>query len=134
MYVAFELGKQSWKLAMTSGFGVAPVVKTVAGGDWGAVEPSVRAQARLREKLRTLTRASAKHSLVETVRRVNTLLRGWRSYFRYGYPRRVFRTTNHYVRVRFRCFLRNRSQRRSRPFRQGESLYAGLQRYGLQYL
>ena len=99
-----------------------------------AVEPSVRAQARLREKLRTLTRASAKHSLVETVRRVNTLLRGWRSYFRYGYPRRVFRTTNHYVRVRFRCFLRNRSQRRSRPFRQGESLYAGLQRYGLQYL
>ena len=38
MYVAFELGKQSWKLAMTSGFGVAPVVKTVAGGDWGAVE------------------------------------------------------------------------------------------------
>ena len=41
---------------------------------------------------------------------------------------------NYYVQVRFRCFLRNRSQRRSRPFRQGESLYAGLQRYGLAYL
>ena len=24
LYVAFELGKKEWKLAMTSGFGVAP--------------------------------------------------------------------------------------------------------------
>jgi RNA-directed DNA polymerase len=99
-----------------------------------AVEPSVRAQARIREKLRVLTRASAKRSLTDTVAEVNRLLRGWQQYFRYGYPRRVFRALNHYVRVRFRCFLRNRSQRRSRPFRQGESLYAGLQRYGLHYL
>jgi RNA-directed DNA polymerase len=93
-----------------------------------AVEPSVRAQARVREKLRTLTRAGAKHSRPDTVAAVNTLLRGWRQYFQYGYPRRVFRKVNHYMRVRFRQLLRNRSQRRSRPFRQGESLYAGLQR------
>ena len=99
-----------------------------------AAEPSPRALARVREKLRALTRASAKRSLLDTVTAVNTLLRGWRAYFRYGYPRHVFRALNHYVRVRFRCFLRNRSQRRSRPFRQGESLYAGLQRYGLRYL
>jgi transposase len=38
LYVAFELGKQQWKLAMTSGFGVAPVLRTVAAGDWVAVE------------------------------------------------------------------------------------------------
>ena len=98
------------------------------------VEPSARAQARLREKLRDLTRAGAKRSLVDTVAAAATLLRGWKAYFQYGYPRRVFRKTNYYVRGRFRCFVRNRSQRRSRPFRQGESLYAGLQRYGLQYL
>jgi RNA-directed DNA polymerase len=98
------------------------------------VEPSPQAVARLREKLRGLTRASAKRSLLGTVVTVNTLLRGWRTYFRYGYPRRVFRDVNHYVQVRFRCFLRNRSQRRSRPFRQGERLYVGLQRYGLHYL
>ena len=99
-----------------------------------AVEPSARAQARVREKLRALTRASAKRSLTDTVVEVNRLLRGWQQYFHYGYPRRVFRSLNHYVRVRFRCFLRNRSQRRSRPFRQGESLYAGLHRYGLHSL
>ena len=33
LYVAFELGKKEWKLAMTSGFGVAPWLRTVAGGD-----------------------------------------------------------------------------------------------------
>lgn len=99
-----------------------------------AVGPSKRAHARVRAKVRDLTRAGAKRSLAETVTAVTTLLRGWKAYFRYGYPRHAFRALNHYVRVRFRCFLRNRSQRRSRPFRQGESLYAGLQRYGLQYL
>ena len=99
-----------------------------------AVGPSPKAHAKLRENLRGLTRASAKRSLLGTVDAVNTLLRGWKAYFRYGYPRHAFRAVNYYVRERFRCFLRNRSQRRSRPFRQGESLYAGLQRYGLEYL
>jgi RNA-directed DNA polymerase len=98
------------------------------------VVPSTRAQARVREKLRGLTSAPAKTSLPDTIAAVNTLLRGWTTYYRYGYPRAAFRRLNHYVYVRFRCFLRNRSQRRSRPFRRGESLYAGLHRYGLRYL
>jgi transposase len=38
LYVAFELGKKDWKLAMTSGFGVAPWLRTVASGDVRAVE------------------------------------------------------------------------------------------------
>ncbi len=90
--------------------------------------------ARVRDKLRDLTSRRTNRSLVETIGAVNTLLRGWAAYFRYGYPRAAFRALNHYLQVRFGCFLRNRSQRRSRPFRQGESLYAGLQRYGLRYL
>jgi RNA-directed DNA polymerase len=98
------------------------------------VEPSKRARARLQEKLRALTSASAKTTLADTIAAVNQLLRGWAAYFRYGYPRRVFRTVNHYLQVRFRCFLRNRSQRHSRPFRRGETLYAGLHRYGLHFL
>jgi RNA-directed DNA polymerase len=98
------------------------------------IGPSRRSQARVRATLRALTRSSTKRSLRDTIATVNTLLRGWSAYFRYGYPRAVFRALNHYLQVRFWCFLRNRSQRRSRPFRQGESLYAGLQRYGLLYL
>lgn len=99
-----------------------------------AVSPSKRALARVREKVRGLTRAGAKRSLVDTLAAVNSLLRGWQAYFRYGYPRQAFRALNYFVQGRLRSFLRNRSQRRSRPFRQGESLYAGLCRYGLHRL
>jgi transposase len=42
LYVAFELGKKDWKLAMTSGFGMQPWLATVAGGDCVAVERAVR--------------------------------------------------------------------------------------------
>jgi transposase len=37
MYVAFELGKKTWKLAMTCGLGVEPWLRTVPGGDLAAV-------------------------------------------------------------------------------------------------
>ena len=43
MFVAFELGQEQWKLAMTSGFGVAPVVKTVRRGAWDAVDRALTA-------------------------------------------------------------------------------------------
>jgi transposase len=38
LYVAFELGKKDWKLAMTSGFGIQPWLRTVRSGDWAAVD------------------------------------------------------------------------------------------------
>jgi transposase len=38
LYVALELSKQTWKLALTSGFGVVPIVRTVASGDLRHVE------------------------------------------------------------------------------------------------
>jgi transposase len=47
LYVAFELGKKEWKLAMTSGFGVRPWLQTVASGDLRGVE---RALARGRQR------------------------------------------------------------------------------------
>jgi transposase len=38
LYVAFELGNKDWKLAMTSGLGIAPWLRTIASGDLRAVE------------------------------------------------------------------------------------------------
>jgi RNA-directed DNA polymerase len=96
--------------------------------------PSGKAVARLRSRLRNLTSGGHKRPLREVIVETNAILRGWGNYFAYGYPRKVFRDTNHFVRGRFARFLRNRSQRRSRPFRAGESLYQGLKRYGLLYL
>jgi transposase len=37
LYVAFELGAKHWKLALTSGFDVKPIVRTVSAGDLSAV-------------------------------------------------------------------------------------------------
>jgi transposase len=52
LYVAFELGKKDWKLAMTSGFGIEPWLRTVASGDLGAVA-RVIGEGRLRWGLST---------------------------------------------------------------------------------
>jgi transposase len=42
LYVAFELGATSWKLAMTSGFGVAPWVEAVPAQDWAGIRRLVQ--------------------------------------------------------------------------------------------
>jgi transposase len=47
LYVAFELGKREWKVAMTSGFGVEPWLRTVPSRDWPGVERAI-AQGRAR--------------------------------------------------------------------------------------
>jgi transposase len=41
LYVAFELGNKDWKLAMTSGFGIEPWLRTIVSGDLRAVERAV---------------------------------------------------------------------------------------------
>ena len=47
LYVAFELGKKEWKLAMTSGFGVDAVAADGPSGDLAAVKRAL-AQGRQR--------------------------------------------------------------------------------------
>ena len=42
LYVAFELSAKQWKLAMTSGFGVEPWLRTVASGNLVAVERAIK--------------------------------------------------------------------------------------------
>jgi hypothetical protein len=37
LYVAVELGQKEWKLAMTSGVGLPPWLRTVASGEWRGV-------------------------------------------------------------------------------------------------
>ena len=47
LFVAFELSRREWKVAMTSGFGVVPWLRTIAAGDLAEVE-RVIAEARRR--------------------------------------------------------------------------------------
>ncbi len=98
------------------------------------VFPSKKAEARLRERIRVKTCSSYNKPLNLAIYEVNQITRGWKNHYNYGYPRKSFRAANWYLQCRFQCFLRNRSQRRSNPFRDGESMYAGLRRRGLVYL
>ena len=98
------------------------------------ITPSKKSIKNIRKKLKAMTSQSYKVQLSLTIERINRVTVGWKNYFDYGYPRKAFRDVNYYMLCRFKRFLRNRSQRRSRPFRDGESLYAGLKRYGLIHL
>jgi transposase len=42
LYVALELAKRQWKLAMASTFGVEPMLRTVPSGDWRAFDEALR--------------------------------------------------------------------------------------------
>jgi len=98
------------------------------------ITPSKKAEQQIRDRIRWLTRNGYKKKLRELVKDVNKVTVGWKNYFNFGYPRKSFRDTNYFIINRVKSFLRNRSQRRSRPLRDGESLYAGVRRIGLKPL
>jgi RNA-directed DNA polymerase len=98
------------------------------------VTPSAKALARARDKIRDLTGPQrCCQPIPEMIQGINRWLRSWSRYYRYGYPRSVFRQLNWYVGQRLRHHLRRRSQR---PFRTAEdtTVYAQLQRLGLRLL
>ena len=97
------------------------------------VFPSKKATKRVREKIRGICRWTSR-PIWEIVDDLNRVLRGWRQYFDYGYPRHVFRSVNYYVEQRIFRALRHKSQRRCRPFRKKESVYHGIRRYGYKPL
>ena len=92
--------------------------------------PSIKATDKHREKLRAVTNSGYKVSMSDAIAKVNEINRGWKNYFCKGYPRKCFRDINWFVLERFESFINHRSQRRCRPLRDGESLYAGLRRFG----
>jgi len=98
------------------------------------VIPSAKAMARAREKIRDLTgpqRCSL--PIPQVIREINRWTMSWSRYYRYGYPRSVFRRLNWYVGSRLSRHLRRRSQRPFRP-PEGTTIYAQLQRFGLRPL
>jgi RNA-directed DNA polymerase len=97
------------------------------------MEPSRKAEERLREKVREQTGpAWCWLPLPNLIGRLNQTLRGWCAYFRHGHPHRVFYRLDGYLLDRLRQHLSRRSQRRYRtPV--NETLDAHLQRHGLQF-
>ena len=78
--------------------------------------PSKKAMARERAKLRDRTSKRVCYKpIAALVGELNQHLRGWANYFSRGYPRRVFRRINQFVRCRLYHHLQRRSQRPFRP-------------------
>lgn len=70
------------------------------------VEPSRKAQQNLRANVRReLNRWTQHRSSVETVRRVNRIVRGWGQYFHHGQSHKTFATLNDWLRERYRTWL-----------------------------
>jgi RNA-directed DNA polymerase len=95
--------------------------------------PSKKALENIKEKIKSKF-SNYGTTLKEAVEEINTTIQGWKNYYNFGYPRKEFREVNRYIQICCHSYLRNRSQRISKPFRKGESVYAGLKRYGLKYL
>lgn len=98
------------------------------------VVPSKQALQREREKLREMTGAKYGHKPMKVmIEEINRQVKGWSSYYRYGYPRAAFRRINQYVRERLTRHLRRRSQR---PYQApaGDTMYDHLKQLGLIYL
>lgn len=94
-------------------------------------EPSETTVAKAREKLRKLSgRRRGFLPISELIADVNQYLRGWAAYFRQGYPKRVFRKLDAYVRE---CLIRHLRRRSQRPFRppEGTTYYRLLTDLGL---
>jgi RNA-directed DNA polymerase len=96
--------------------------------------PSDKSLERLKEKIKDKTGRANASALRDVIDDLNKLLKGWTSYFKLGYPRKAYRDINYYMLTRFNRFMKNRSQRRCKIRKPGESLYACLVRQGLHYL
>ncbi|MGH3848672.1 MAG: group II intron reverse transcriptase/maturase, partial [Pseudonocardiaceae bacterium] len=78
--------------------------------------PTDKAMQHARDRVRELTDRRRLLRPVETVvRDVNTFLRGWIEYFRYGYSAQRFSKIRAYVRMRIALFI-SKKHRRSRHF------------------
>jgi RNA-directed DNA polymerase len=96
--------------------------------------PADKSVAGIKEKIKEKTERASQNSLTNVIIEMNRMTKGWVNYFRLGYPRMAFRDINYYILTRFYRFTKNRSQRRLKPRRPGESMYACLKRRGLCFL
>lgn len=96
--------------------------------------PSKKTVGAFKDKIRELTSSGYKKSPREIISEINAKTRGWKNYFQIGYPRKSFREMNYFILKRFKSVLNHRSQRKCRPLKDGESLYAGIRRMGYKPL
>lgn len=96
--------------------------------------PAEKSVEGIKEKIKKKTGRPTRISLMDVIAEMNRMMKGWSNYFELGYPRKTFRDVNYYMLTRFHRFTKNRSQRKCKPRRPGESFYSCLKRRGLNFL
>jgi RNA-directed DNA polymerase len=91
------------------------------GTKYMSARPSRRSIGRLREKIRQILRPSEMGTWPEVRDRLNALLRGWFTYFRYGTMQMADRAVERNVYDRVRLFLVRRHKVRARGIRRYSS-------------
>jgi len=109
--------------------------KDLQGRPWRYLNifPSKKAVAKFKESLWEELKGS-KAPVPLVIKKINQKTRGWKEYFQYGYPKKVFRDVNYSMQGLFKSFLKTRSQRKCKIRRNGETYYAALKKGGLAYL
>lgn len=70
----------------------------------GSVGLSKQSEARLKEKVRSVTRRNRGISLEEMIRELRTKLQGWLHYFRYARMRKKMESIDGWIRRKLKCF------------------------------
>lgn len=84
------------------------------GKPYMGASPSKKSIMRLKQKVRGILRPSEKGAWPDVCTRLNSLLRGWCSYFSYGTTQIAYRAVERHVYSRVRLFLVKRHKVRSR--------------------
>ncbi len=96
--------------------------------------PSGKSMQRERDAIKEMTGSEMCFKPVrEIILDINLQCRGWANYFKYGYPRKAFRSINWYILLRLKTHLQRRSQRSMRPPK-GVSYYTHLRKLGWEPL
>ncbi len=116
------------------GFDIRKVFNPKTGKRWTRVTPARKSEQRLRDRLREiLNRKTTRLPVAWAVGEANSVLRGWKGYFYYGYPQHTMRRLNHFAEERLRKWLVRRHNQRG----QGYSRYRHrllYEQYGLYRL
>lgn len=96
--------------------------------------PSNKAVDKLKENLRDELKKGNREPFPRVIEKINQKTRGWKEYFKLGYPKQSYRDINYFLQGLLKGFLKNRSQRKQRIRRNGESHYSAFKRGGLVYL
>ena len=90
------------------GYTFGPMVHRPTGRTYVGAQPSRRAMARLRERVRGILRPGNQAPWPEVVRQVNRVVGGWQRYFSYGTVSRAYWNLDKFLLSRARGFLMRR--------------------------